>query len=83
MKYRHCQAGDTLLEEKDMEDFLLEELKMPQPVFMAAIEYESLKDKQPLENALRTIAREDNSFRFKEDEGNLIYIILLLLNKLK
>lgn len=29
---------------------------------MAAIEYESLKDKTPLENALKTIAREDNSF---------------------
>lgn len=29
---------------------------------MAAINYESLKDKKHLEKALETIAREDNSF---------------------
>ncbi|KRW99958.1 Translation protein, beta-barrel domain [Pseudocohnilembus persalinus] len=72
MKY--TQAGDTLLLDNDLEDFVLEEMQMPQPVFMAALEYQSLKDKTNLENALATIVREDNSFQFKEDgeTGQLI-----------
>lgn len=52
---------------------------MPKPVFMASIIYESLKDKKKLEEALTTIAREDNSFHFREDKGkyyNLINIFI-------
>lgn len=35
-----------------MEGFSLENIKIPEPVFSAAISYESSKDKNPLKNAL-------------------------------
>ena len=40
---------------------------MPKPVFMASLEYESLKEKSKLEHALKVITREDNSMSFHED----------------
>ena len=58
--FRLAQSGDTIIDEKD-EKFLLEEIKMPEPVFSAALEYEFTKDKVKLENALKDICREDSS----------------------
>lgn len=41
---------------------------MPKPVFTSNLEYESLKDKPKLDQALRELTREDSSLLVKEDE---------------
>lgn len=43
------------------ERFLLEEIKMPEPVFFAGLEYEYAKDKSKLDAALSEICKEDSS----------------------
>lgn len=65
---RHTKSGDTILDTKDTERFVLEQLLMPQPVFMASLEYNSLKDKPLLDVALQIICREDNSLVVKDDK---------------
>ena len=42
---------------------------MPQCVFFAGLEYESLKDKSKLELALKTLTDEDNSIKISYEEG--------------
>lgn len=51
----------------DKERFILEKLTLPQAVFLASLEYESLRDKSRLEEALKSMTREDNTISFKED----------------
>lgn len=57
-----------MIDQKDPENFVLEELKMPTPVFMSSIEYESVKDKEKLKNCLQMLIREDNSLQYFENE---------------
>ena len=57
-----------MIDSKDPENFMLEELRMPEPVFMASIECESLKDRPQLETAIKYIEREDTSLRFEENK---------------
>lgn len=54
--------------EANDERFVLEQIKMPKPVFMSSLEYESQKDKIKLDQALKEIAREDSSLIIKDDE---------------
>ena len=42
---KETQAGDTLVDMKDEENFVLEQLIMPKPVFMASLEYDYLSEK--------------------------------------
>ncbi|EGR29014.1 hypothetical protein IMG5_164730 [Ichthyophthirius multifiliis] len=78
---KQSKSGYTILDSKDGENFTLEQLQMPQPVFMASLEYQSLKDKIPLQNALEQICREDNSLQYVDDE-NLGQIIVKGLGEL-
>ncbi|EAS05318.2 elongation factor Tu GTP-binding domain protein (macronuclear) [Tetrahymena thermophila SB210] len=64
---KYTKSGDTLVDSKDNERFILEQLQMPQPVFMASLEYNSLKDKPLIDQALQVICREDNSLLVKDD----------------
>jgi len=64
---KHTQSGDTLICTDDKEKFILEKLTLPQAVFLASLEYESLRDKTKLEEALKSMTREDNTISFKED----------------
>ncbi|KAL4428899.1 hypothetical protein ABPG74_001386 [Tetrahymena malaccensis] len=64
---KYTKSGDTLVDSKDNERFILEQLQMPQPVFMASLEYNSLKDKPLIDQALQIICREDNSLLVKDD----------------
>lgn len=61
-------SGDTLIDSKDEEKIVLEGVTMPPPVFIASLEYQSLKDKPLLEEACRNLTREDPSLKVKEDE---------------
>jgi elongation factor G len=58
---KHTKTGDTLIDAKDTERIRLQDLKIPPPVFTAALEYESLRDKPALEDAFKTLMREDPS----------------------
>ncbi|KAL4460614.1 hypothetical protein ABPG72_002901 [Tetrahymena utriculariae] len=64
---KYTKSGDTLVDSKDNDRFILEQLQMPQPVFMASLEYNSLKDKPLIDQALQIICREDNSLLVKDD----------------
>lgn len=49
-----------MIESKE-DKFLLEEIKMPEPVFFAGLEYEYSRDKSKLLLALKEICKEDSS----------------------
>mmetsp|Transcript_16313 Transcript_16313/g.13981 ORF Transcript_16313/g.13981 Transcript_16313/m.13981 type:complete len:189 (+) Transcript_16313:1177-1743(+) len=60
-------SGDTLIDAKDDEKIILEGVENPPRVFMAALEYEYIRDKPALENACKNMIREDPSIEVKED----------------
>ena len=49
----------------------MEKIEIPQPVFMVSLEFQHLKDKIPLENALKEITKEDSSLVDKINFKNL------------
>jgi len=52
---------------KDEENFVLEQLIMPKPVFMASLEYDYLSEKFKIQEVLKILSKEDNSLIVDED----------------
>jgi len=61
-------SGDTLIDGKDDVKLALQGVEVPPPVFIASVEYESLKDKQGFDQACAILTREDPSLRVEENE---------------
>ena len=63
---KDCTTGDTLSAE--MKPCYLERITAPQPVMFLAIEPKSSADKDKLVESMMTLAAEDPTCRFREDE---------------
>ncbi len=70
--FKLAQTGDTIGSDKF--PVLLEPMHFPEPVISIAIEPRTLSERKKLQDALRTIEKEDPTFTFKENEdtGQLI-----------
>ena len=70
--FKEGRTGDTVGSEGAQ--VLLEEMHFPIPVISVAIEPNSLSDGDKLRNALRTLAQEDPTFTYRDDEetGQLV-----------
>ncbi|MFA6891160.1 MAG: elongation factor G, partial [Sphaerochaetaceae bacterium] len=64
--FKDAQTGDTLGSEG--QQILLEKMHFPNPVISVAIEAATADDQAKLKNALATLAQEDPTFTYKEDE---------------
>eukprot|EP01017_Pseudomicrothorax_dubius_P028950 TRINITY_DN3485_c0_g2_i3.p1 TRINITY_DN3485_c0_g2~~TRINITY_DN3485_c0_g2_i3.p1 ORF type:complete len:627 (+),score=218.06 TRINITY_DN3485_c0_g2_i3:30-1910(+) len=64
---KHSTTGDTLVDSRDTERVKLQEIKIPPPVFVSALEYESQKDKPALFQAFKTLMAEDPSINVSEN----------------
>ena len=58
-------TGDTLCALDDV--VVLERIEVPDPVISVAVEPKSVADREPMEGALATLAKEDPSFRVRAD----------------
>jgi elongation factor G len=58
-------TGDTLCALDDV--VVLERIEVPDPVISVAVEPKSVADREPMEGALATLAKEDPSFRVRTD----------------
>ena len=69
---KDVQTGDTLSVESS--HLLLEKMEFPEPVISVAVESESLSERDKLKESLAILAKEDPTFKSKEDEetGQLI-----------
>ena len=63
---KHSATGDTLCGKSDQ--LVLEGLTTPDPVISMSVEPQSLKDKDELVRVLGLLARDDPSFRWRQDE---------------
>lgn len=63
---KECTTGDTLCSE--MKPCYLERITAPQPVMFLAIEPKSSADKDKLVDSMKTLAAEDPTCQFREDE---------------
>lgn len=70
--FRLAQTGDTIGEEKH--PYLLEKMQFPNPVISIAIEPKSTAEMDKLRKALETLAMEDPTFSYKDDQetGQLV-----------
>ena len=59
---KHSKAGDTLLDSKDNSRFTLEQIEFPEPIYTASVEYNSVRDKAKVLEALENMQKEDGSF---------------------
>ena len=65
---KHSFSGDTLLDSKDDSNFQLEKITFPDPIYTASVEYNSVKDKTKVLEALQQMQKEDTSFQLIEDK---------------
>ena len=70
--FKNAQTGDTIGSENH--PFLLENMVFPNPVISVAIEPNTTSDMAKLQKALETLAMEDPTFTYKEDNetGQLV-----------
>ena len=70
--FRLSQTGDTIGEEKH--PYLLEKITFPNPVISIAIEPKNTSEMDKLKKALETLAIEDPTFSYKDDQetGQLV-----------
>ena len=64
--FKDCTTGDTLCAE--MKPCYLERITAPQPVMFMAIEPKSSADKDKLVESMKTLAAEDPTCQYREDE---------------
>ena len=64
---KKSRTGDTLCD--PAAPIVLEHIDAYEPVISQAVEPETLREKEKLEEALRKLADEDPTFRWREDEG--------------
>ncbi len=63
---KNSKTGDTLCTKE--QPIVLEPIKALEPVMVVAVEPETSKDREELENSLKKLSDEDPTFSFREDE---------------